>query len=298
MKLSVIIACYNAADTIGDQLNALASQHWSEPWEVIVVDNLSTDDLMEVVARYKARLPNLQIVKAYDRHSRAYARNVGVRAARSEAIAFVDADDQVAPGWASAMGNALETFNFVAGRFETKTLNPPWLSEALENRVCSHQRDDLAQNWYPPYLPHAAGGTLGIRRSLHEAIGGFDESQVFLSDTDYCFRAQLLGHKLHFVPDAVVHYRYRTTLRGIYVQARNWAQYDTLLFKKYGYKGSRELWRWRAYLKVWAAVVKRVPGSLLSREGRAVSMWRMGRLVGALKGSLLYRVPPTEIETW
>ncbi len=298
MKLSVIIACYNAADTIGDQLNALASQHWSEPWEVIVVDNLSTDDLMEVVARYKAHLPNLQIVKAYDRRSRAYARNVGVRAARSEAIAFVDADDQVAPGWASAMGNALETFNFVAGRFETKTLNPPWLSEALENRVCSHQRDDLAQNWYPPYLPHAAGGTLGIRRSLHEAIGGFDESQAFLSDTDYCFRAQLAGHKLHFVPDATVHYRYRTTLPGIYIQARNWAQYETLLFKKYGYKGSRELWRWQAYLKVWAAVVKKLPGSLPSREGRAVSMWRMGRLVGALKGSLLYRVPPTEIETW
>ena len=193
------------------------------------------------------------------------------------------------------MGNALETFNFVACRVDTRTLNPPWVSEALGNR---QQREGLQQNWYHPYLPHAGGGTIGIRRSLHESIGGFDESLLVLEDTDYCFRAQLAGHKLHFVPDAVVHIRYRTTLCGIYIQARNWAQYQALLFKKYRHKGSRELWRWRAYLDIWMAMVKKLPGLLPSQEGRGLLMWRMGRLVGALKGSLLYRVPPAEIETW
>ncbi len=289
MNLSVVIPCYNAADTIGEQLNALAGQCWSEPWEVIVVDNLSTDSLLTIAARYKTSLPNLRIVNAYDRRSRPYARNVGVRAAISEAIAFCDADDQVAPGWVAAMGSALKTFNFVACRVDTRTLNPPWVSKALGNH---QQREGLQQNCYHPYLPHAGGGTLGIRRSLHESIGGFDESLLVLEDTDYCFRAQLLGHTLQFVPDAVVHIRLRTTLSGIYTQARSWAQYQEFLFKKYRPKGSRELWRWRVYLDIWIAMVKKLPGLLPSQEGRGLLMWRMGRLVGALKGSLIYGVPP------
>ncbi|MBF2059991.1 glycosyltransferase family 2 protein, partial [Fischerella thermalis] len=43
MKVSVIIPCLNAAETIGVQLEALANQQWSQPWEVIIADNGSTD---------------------------------------------------------------------------------------------------------------------------------------------------------------------------------------------------------------------------------------------------------------
>jgi len=49
MRLSVIIACLNGADTIGVQLKALANQQWSEPWEVIFADNGSTDGIVTIV---------------------------------------------------------------------------------------------------------------------------------------------------------------------------------------------------------------------------------------------------------
>jgi len=52
MKLSVIIPCYNEADTIATQLEVLAKQYWSEPWEVIVSDNGSTDDSLAIVEKY------------------------------------------------------------------------------------------------------------------------------------------------------------------------------------------------------------------------------------------------------
>ena len=107
MRLSVIIPCYNAAPTIAAQLDALTGQCWMHQWEVIVVNNHSTDGSMEVVERYRTRLPHLRIVDAFARRSRPYALNVGAAAATGESLAFCDADDEVGPGWVAAIGDAL-----------------------------------------------------------------------------------------------------------------------------------------------------------------------------------------------
>lgn len=53
MKLSVIIPCFNAANTIAVQLEALAQKHWCESWEVIVSDNGSTDETVAIVEQYQ-----------------------------------------------------------------------------------------------------------------------------------------------------------------------------------------------------------------------------------------------------
>lgn len=130
MKLSVIIPCYNGANTIADQLEALANQEWSEPWEIIVADNRSTDNSMAIVKQYQERLPNLRIVDASARQGQPYALNCGAEAAVGESLAFCDADDVVGPCWLVAMGQALSKYDFVACRFDTEKLNPPWLSKA------------------------------------------------------------------------------------------------------------------------------------------------------------------------
>lgn len=62
MRISVIIPCYNVASTIGCQLEALASQEWSEPWEVIVADNGSSDNSVAIVKTFLERIPSLVIV--------------------------------------------------------------------------------------------------------------------------------------------------------------------------------------------------------------------------------------------
>src|SRR5262249_59116491 len=118
-KLSIIIPCFNAEQTIVVQLQALADQQWSHPWEVIVVDNGSTDRTADIVKAWRPSLPSLRLIQAAkERQGPAYARNVGVAAARSDALAFIDADDVVAPGSLAAMGEALELHDFVAGRKE------------------------------------------------------------------------------------------------------------------------------------------------------------------------------------
>ena len=283
MKLSVVIPCFNAADTIAVQLEALANQHWSEPWEVIVADNGSTDDTVAIASQYQHKLP-LQIVDASKQQGAAHARNVGVLAATSEAIAFCDADDQVAPGWVAVMGEALVQYEFVACRREYQKLNEPWM---LKYRKLA-QTKGLQSYQYPPYLSHASSSTLGVRRSIHEAVGGFDETLLRLQDTDYCWRIQLAGTKLHFVPDAVVHYRFRPTLRGNFHQTRLWGEYNVLLYKKYRPLGMPEL-SWKQSTKSWLRLLTTLPRAR-SQQGRVKWVRMLARRIGRLHGCLKYRV--------
>ena len=60
--LSVVIPCLNGAATLGVQLAALARQEWSEPWEVLLADNGSTDGSAELALGYRDRLPGVRVV--------------------------------------------------------------------------------------------------------------------------------------------------------------------------------------------------------------------------------------------
>jgi len=282
MKLSVIIPCLNVADTIAIQLEALANQDWSEPWEVIVSDNGSTDETLAVVERYRGRLPNLQVVDSSDKRGAAHALNVGVAAAHSEALAFCDADDEVASRWAVAMSEALRKYDFVAGRFELAKLNPPWL------QAKHAQQNGLNRFRSPSYLPHAGSGNMGVRRALHEAVGGFDESLPYLYDTDYCFKAQLAGAQLHFVPDAVVHIRRRSKFDDIFRQGRNYGEYHVVLYKRYRPLGMPKL-SWKASLEGWTHLLWQLT-QVRSKAHLANWVWNLGWRLGRLKGCIKHRV--------
>ena len=126
-RLSVVIAAYDAADTLGEQLDALVDQEWSGGWEIVVVDNASTDATPDLVRAVAVEHPRVRLVRAVDGRGPAYARNAGARAAAGVALAFCDADDVVAPGWVAAMGAALAEHEFVCGPVELARLNPTWL---------------------------------------------------------------------------------------------------------------------------------------------------------------------------
>jgi glycosyltransferase involved in cell wall biosynthesis len=284
-KLSVVVPARDAASVIAGQLEALAAQKWDEPWEVVVADNGSTDRTRDVVERFRERLPGLRIVDASGRKGQAHALNVGVRAARSDRVAFCDADDEVAAGWVAAMGEALKRHDLVACRADVSRLNPHWLAEARE----APPADRLATVSFPPYAPYAGSGGVGVRRGLHERLGGFDESMRALFDVDYCLRAHSRGIELVFVPDALLHYRYRAGLRPIFGQARIYAQQMALVQRRHERPGSRPRSRKPWVLRGWKPVAQ----CLLSahRPGsRAKLAWLLGWQLGRYLGSVRYRV--------
>jgi len=129
VRLSVVIPCYNAEHTIGDQLEALARQTSPESWEIIVANNRSTDGSVAVINRFRKHMHNLRLVEASEKQGAGYAMNVGVRAARGELLAFCDADDVVGEGWITAMQSALAVHKFVSGPHEVARLNSSALQQ-------------------------------------------------------------------------------------------------------------------------------------------------------------------------
>lgn len=75
------------------------------------------------------------MIDASDKKGAAHARNVGASVTKGEALAFCDADDEVAPGWVAAMGEVLSKYDFIAGRNQHWKLNEFWLvkSYRVEN---------------------------------------------------------------------------------------------------------------------------------------------------------------------
>jgi glycosyltransferase involved in cell wall biosynthesis len=291
VKLSVIIPCLNAADTIGCQLEALSNQCWSQPWEVVVSDNGSTDNSIAVAEQFRGQLPGLRVVDASGRRGASHARNRGAAMASGEALAFIDADDEVAPGWLEAIGNALSTHDFVASRMGFEKLNIPSTAKHMQNHP---QVKGVQKLWYPPYLSHAGGCGLAVKRSLHEAVGGYDESFLRVMDAEYCIRIQRLGVQLQFVQDALIHVRCRITGAASFRQVCLWGEYNALIYKRHRPAGCSEMWRWKSHLRSWVEIVRNV-SKLQSSQGRLQLFQQVGWQVGILKGSIKHRVPPVPL---
>src|SRR5207302_768808 len=130
------------------------------------------------------------------------------------------------------------------------------------------------QRWvHPPFLAHAGGGSLGVRRTLHERVGGFDESFVGVHDTDYCWRLQLEGAEIHFVPDAVVHVRFRGDARGIVQQARSYGRGAVALYARYRDRGMPAL-HINDGVAGWGKLLLRTP-RLLRPAARHRWLWKL-----------------------
>jgi GT2 family glycosyltransferase len=229
-------------------------------------------------------VPGLRWIDASDRRGQGHARNAGAAAARGESLLFIDADDEPAPGWLEAMARALEHHDFVACRYDQAKLNPEWLATSR----ATPQGEGLNPYTYPPYLPHAGGSSLGVKRAVHDAIGGFDESLPALEDTDYCWRIQLAGTPLTFVPDAVVHIRMRSDLLGMFRQARVHSEWNVWIYRRYRDRGMPKL-PLHAGVTRWAKLILSMP-RLLTRRGRAEWIRQLGWRLGRVRGSIRYRV--------
>jgi glycosyltransferase involved in cell wall biosynthesis len=279
--LSVIVPCRNAAAFIGAQLDALARQACECGWEVVVVDNGSTDGTRDVVETYRGKLPNLVLMRATERSGAAYARNAGARAARGENIAFCDADDEVGNGWLAAVVSALQAREAIAFRIDTVKLNFGGGERTIP------QSEGLQSYTYPPYLPFS-GSTIALRRALFLRLNGFDESMLACEDADLCWRLQLAGAPLYFVREAVVHVRLRESVRAMCRQARLWGEYNVVLYKKYRRLGMPALKRLQG-LRNLIGTARRFP-RLARRETRSEWLWEASWMAGRLVGSVKHRI--------
>lgn len=224
---SVVIPTYNAAHLIGEQLEALRNQVGAPPFEVIVADNGSTDDLVGVIDKLALAMPGLRRVDASRGRGVSVARNVGIEAASAERVLICDADDRVSSGWVSAMCKELAEASLVSGPVETTLLS----GRSARWVPIDERTDGLFEVWGHTY---GIGANLGLRRSVWEEVGGFAEDYpAGAEEIDFAWRAHDLGHRFSYVPDALIHYRIRTDLRGVLRQQYNSGRGTAMLFARF-----------------------------------------------------------------
>jgi GT2 family glycosyltransferase len=284
LDVSVVLPVRNGLPLLERQLEALAATRFGGTWEVIVSNNGSTDDTVRVAEAAGDRLP-IRVVDSSDVRGISHARNVGAKAARGGLVLFCDADDEVDPGWVSAMHRAAAFAHVLGGRLETSRLNDPstagWRLELPDDRL------PVAMG----HRPYAVGANLGARAEVIADLGGFDAAFTICSDdVDFSWRAQQRGFSIAYVPDAVVHYRLRRSVREMARQRHRYGAAEAALFRRHRADGLRRS-SWSAWRHVLWYLVTRSP-VLASRTRRgmwlSVGAYYSGRLQGALRERVLY----------
>ena len=202
--ISVIIPAYNAARTIGPCLAALRDQAFDKPYEIIVVDDGSTDGTAEV-----ARAAGATII-SIPRGRPAAARNAGIRAAQGGIICCTDADCAPQPGWLRELTAPFgdPTIMAAKGAYETRQ------RQLVARFVQLEYEDKYDRLRQQPAIDFIDTYSAAYRRDVLLANGGFDVRFDYLEDQELSFRLAARGCRMVFRETAVVDHRHSATWRA------------------------------------------------------------------------------------
>ena len=213
--VSVIVPVWNSPDMIAKCLIALSAQTYpSDRFEVLVVDNASTDSTAEVVRRFP--VATLLFEPAPGSY---HARNRGLKIARGEYIAFTDADCRPHENWLANGVVALTTdpsIAMVGGAIDLVIDHDgaPSLVELYEMAQAFPQKVFVEQQSY------AATANMFTRRSTIDRIGPFNAALKSGGDWEFGRRVGAAGLRLVYAPEALVQHPARTSYREIVRKAR------------------------------------------------------------------------------
>lgn len=282
MKLTVVIAAHNEETLLPAQLAALRSQTFAGDWDVIVVDNRSTDATPRLVTETAAEWSRLRLVQASDRAERSYAWNTALATSDADAFVFTDADDIVGPGWVAAAAEGLSHASMITGPLDLDSLNPP---ELVASRGLS-MRDPVGS--FEGLFPVVYGNNFGMTREALEELGPFTEGAFPVDDMEVSLRAHRAGIEIVGCPDLIVQYRYRSDLRSLWRQGFGYGRGRCRLARMLIDANEPRPRRFAGW-KSWAWLVVSAPGAIRS-GGRARWVWVLANRSGQVRGSLENRL--------
>ena len=200
--LSVVVPAYNAAATIGECVAALRQQTGVGPYEIIVVNDGSTDDTAALARAAGAR------VVATARGRPAAARNAGAHAAQGDIVCFTDADCTPSPEWLCEVTAPFDDPAVVAAKGTYVTGQTALVARFVQLEY-EEKYDRLRAQ---PAIDFVDTYSCAYRRAVLLANGGFDERFHYLEDQELSFRLAERGLRMVFAERAVVAHRHSDTL--------------------------------------------------------------------------------------
>jgi glycosyltransferase involved in cell wall biosynthesis len=240
LDATVIVCTYNRADSLSGTLDCLSRQAVRSTlrWEVVVVDNNSSDHTRRIVEERRRMWPALRY-RFEPNQGLSHARNHGIAAARGEILLFTDDDVCPEPDWVQRIADAMGRHGcdacggYIAPVWEAAP--PPWLTERFHGflaiRADRQDTFEVTADCTPPF-----GANMAFRRNVFDRFGLFDVSRgrkgaVLAGGEDIELFDRILRNrgKVMFLGDARVHHR---------VEA---FRLSKRYFRKWRFQGSRNL---------------------------------------------------------
>ena len=222
--VSIIICGYNAANRIQPTLNALQQQQFSREkinWEVIIIDNASTDNTSLVASEvWKKNFVTAFRIVREEKPGLMHARHKGLSEAKYEIVSFIDDDNWVEPFWVEKVVSVFsidKNIGACGGSSEAvfETVQPDWFSTYENSFAVGKQAE--ATGYIENKKGYLWGAGLSIRKSLWQellkhgfknlTIGRDGKNVTAGEDTELCFAFRLLGYRLYYRQDLTLkHY--------------------------------------------------------------------------------------------
>ena len=212
--LSIILPTYNRVALLRNAIAALLRQTApSDSYEIIVVDNNSSDGTSDAVAEIAD--PRLRVIRE-PRQGLSYARNAGIEAARAPILAFTDDDVEAAPGWVETVVAALDAHpqvDGVGGRVLPAWIRqrPSWLTREHWAPLALQDHGDARRIFDRDKPTGLVGANVAFRRSVFERIGLFSkdvqrvkEGIGSTEDHDLLSRLYAAGGRMLYEPRLLV----------------------------------------------------------------------------------------------
>jgi glycosyltransferase involved in cell wall biosynthesis len=240
-RISVVVCSHNGSRTLPACLQGLRELEYPN-FEVLVVNDGSTDSTPEIVKRFGFRLIST------DNRGLATARNIGLEEATGEIVAYLDDDARPDPHWLHYLA-----LSFKDGRFAGVggPNLPPAESGAIASCVADAPGGPIHVLVSDIEAEHIPGCNMAFRKSALVEVGGFDpQFRVAGDDVDICWRLRDAGLELGFSPAAFVWHQPRTSIGAYWRQQRGYGRAEGLLERKWPDKystGGHARWSGRLY---------------------------------------------------
>jgi len=243
--VSIVVGIRNEEKFIEECIESLLNLDYPrDSYEIIIVDGMSTDKTRDIVQKYPVKL------FLNERKNVAAARNLGVKNARGELVAFTDGDCKVDTQWLKAliceMQKAPDDVVCFGGPnliFDTDPVFGRVVGYAQESFLGSGgsaQSKNSTKKHYVGSLPNC---NAMYKKVAIQEVGGFDERFVVGQDGDLNYRIGKKGNRFLYIPEAQVLHHRRGTLKSFSVRMFKYGMWMAELFKKHG-----EFVRWYAFL--------------------------------------------------
>ncbi len=242
-KVSVVVASYNGDRTLRSCLDSLRRLNYPD-YEVILVDDGSTDTTQEIAAKY----PEVRNIRHERNLGLSVARNSGISAATGEIVAFTDSDCRADEDWLYYIVASLLDSEFVG--VGGPNLLPPEDS-AVAAAVMVSPGGPAHVMLTDRQAEHIPGCNMAFYKWALEEIGGFDPIYTKAGDdVDVCWRLQQAGYRIGFSPAGFV-WHYRRSTAGAYLkQQHGYGEAEALLVRKHPENFSAlggSIWHGRIY---------------------------------------------------